>query len=78
MRPDRPRPGAQGSSRYGARRTAQPACFILFLHTLEIIWVAIFSLVSLAGTLPPEFLEDRRRGAAPDIRAQALRREVGG
>ena len=31
-------------------------CFTLFRHALDIIWVAIFSLVSLAGTLPAEFL----------------------
>jgi cytochrome o ubiquinol oxidase subunit III len=31
-------------------------CFTLFWHALDIIWVAIFSLVYLVGTLPPEFL----------------------
>ena len=31
-------------------------CFSLFWHALDIIWVAIFSLVYLVGTLPPELL----------------------
>ena len=31
-------------------------CFTLFWHALDIIWVAIFSLVYLVGTLPAEFL----------------------
>jgi cytochrome o ubiquinol oxidase subunit III len=31
-------------------------CFTLFWHALDIIWVAIFSLVYLVGTLPPELL----------------------
>jgi len=31
-------------------------CFTLFWHALDIIWVAIFSLVYLVGTLPPGFL----------------------
>ena len=31
-------------------------CFTLFWHALDIIWIAIFSLVYLVGTLPPEFL----------------------
>jgi cytochrome o ubiquinol oxidase subunit 3 len=31
-------------------------CFTLFWHALDIIWVAIFSLVYLVGSLPPEFL----------------------
>lgn len=31
-------------------------CFTLFWHALDIIWVAIFSLVYLVGTLPPEYL----------------------
>lgn len=31
-------------------------CFSLFWHALDIIWVGIFSLVYLVGTLPPEFL----------------------
>lgn len=31
-------------------------CFTLFWHALDIIWVAIFSLVYLVGTLPPEIL----------------------
>jgi cytochrome o ubiquinol oxidase subunit III len=31
-------------------------CFTLFWHALDIIWVAIFSLVYLVGALPPEFL----------------------
>ncbi|HUN27322.1 MAG TPA: cytochrome c oxidase subunit 3 [Steroidobacteraceae bacterium] len=31
-------------------------CFSLFWHALDIIWVAIFSLVYLVGTLPPEML----------------------
>jgi cytochrome o ubiquinol oxidase subunit III len=31
-------------------------CFSLFWHALDIIWVAIFSLVYLVGTLPSEFL----------------------
>jgi cytochrome o ubiquinol oxidase subunit 3 len=31
-------------------------CFALFWHALDIIWVAIFSLVYLVGTLPPELL----------------------
>jgi len=31
-------------------------CFTLFWHALDIIWVAIFSLVYLVGTLPSEFL----------------------
>lgn len=31
-------------------------CFTLFRHALDMIWVAILSLVSLAGLLPPEFL----------------------
>ena len=31
-------------------------CFSLFWHALDIIWVGIFSLVYLVGTLPPELL----------------------
>jgi cytochrome o ubiquinol oxidase subunit 3 len=31
-------------------------CFTLFWHALDIIWVAIFSLVYLVGGLPPEYL----------------------
>ena len=31
-------------------------CFTLFWHALDIIWVAIFSLVYLVGTLPPQML----------------------
>jgi cytochrome o ubiquinol oxidase subunit 3 len=31
-------------------------CFSLFWHALDIIWVAIFSLVYLVGVLPPELL----------------------
>jgi cytochrome o ubiquinol oxidase subunit III len=31
-------------------------CFSLFWHALDIIWVAIFSLVYLVGTLPAELL----------------------
>ncbi len=31
-------------------------CFSLFWHALDIIWVAIFSLVYLVGTLPQELL----------------------
>jgi cytochrome o ubiquinol oxidase subunit III len=31
-------------------------CFSLFWHALDIIWVAIFSLVYLVGTLPSEML----------------------
>jgi cytochrome o ubiquinol oxidase subunit III len=31
-------------------------CFSLFWHALDIIWVAIFSLVYLVGTLPREIL----------------------
>jgi cytochrome o ubiquinol oxidase subunit 3 len=31
-------------------------CFTLFWHALDIIWVAIFSLVYLVGTLPPAYL----------------------
>jgi cytochrome o ubiquinol oxidase subunit 3 len=31
-------------------------CLSLFWHALDIIWVAIFSLVYLVGTLPPELL----------------------
>jgi cytochrome o ubiquinol oxidase subunit III len=31
-------------------------CFSLFWHALDIIWVAIFSLVYLVGTLPREML----------------------
>ena len=31
-------------------------CFSLFWHALDIIWVAIFSLVYLVGSLPPELL----------------------
>jgi cytochrome o ubiquinol oxidase subunit 3 len=31
-------------------------CFSLFWHALDIIWVAIFSLVYLVGSLPKEFL----------------------
>jgi cytochrome o ubiquinol oxidase subunit III len=31
-------------------------CFTLFWHALDIIWVAIFSLVYLVGTLPAEYL----------------------
>jgi cytochrome o ubiquinol oxidase subunit 3 len=31
-------------------------CFSLFWHALDIIWVAIFSLVYLVGTLPSELL----------------------
>jgi cytochrome o ubiquinol oxidase subunit 3 len=31
-------------------------CFSLFWHALDIIWVAIFSLVYLVGTLPPDYL----------------------
>ena len=31
-------------------------CFTLFWHTLDIIWVGIFILVYLVGTLPTEFL----------------------
>ena len=31
-------------------------CFSLFWHALDIIWVAIFSLVYLVGALPPELL----------------------
>jgi cytochrome o ubiquinol oxidase subunit 3 len=31
-------------------------CFSLFWHALDIIWVAIFSLVYLVGTLPQEIL----------------------
>jgi len=31
-------------------------CFTLFWHALDIIWVAIFSLVYLVGTLPREML----------------------
>ncbi|HTV52290.1 MAG TPA: cytochrome o ubiquinol oxidase subunit III [Steroidobacteraceae bacterium] len=31
-------------------------CFSLFWHALDIIWVAIFSLVYLVGTLPPRYL----------------------
>lgn len=31
-------------------------CFTLFWHALDIIWVAIFSLVYLVGTLPPQLL----------------------
>ena len=32
-------------------------CFSLFWHALDIFWVAIFSLVYLVGTLPPELLQ---------------------
>jgi cytochrome o ubiquinol oxidase subunit III len=31
-------------------------CFTLFWHALDIVWVAIFSLVYLVGSLPPELL----------------------
>jgi cytochrome o ubiquinol oxidase subunit III len=31
-------------------------CFSLFWHALDIIWVAIFNLVYLVGSLPPELL----------------------
>jgi cytochrome o ubiquinol oxidase subunit 3 len=31
-------------------------CFSLFWHALDIIWVGIFSLVYLVGSLPPELL----------------------
>ena len=31
-------------------------CFSLFWHALDIIWVGIFSLVYLVGTLPTELL----------------------
>lgn len=31
-------------------------CFALFWHALDIVWVAIFSLVYLVGTLPAELL----------------------
>ena len=31
-------------------------CFTLFWHALDIIWVAIFSLVYLVGSLPPQML----------------------
>ncbi len=31
-------------------------CFSLFWHALDIIWVGIFSLVYLVGTLPRELL----------------------
>jgi len=31
-------------------------CFTLFWHALDIIWVAIFSLVYLVGALPPKLL----------------------
>jgi cytochrome o ubiquinol oxidase subunit 3 len=31
-------------------------CFSLFWHALDIVWVAIFSLVYLVGSLPPELL----------------------
>jgi cytochrome o ubiquinol oxidase subunit 3 len=31
-------------------------CFSLFWHALDIIWVGIFSLVYLVGTLPAELL----------------------
>ena len=31
-------------------------CFTLFRHALDMVWVAILSLVSLAGMPPPEFL----------------------
>ena len=31
-------------------------CFSLFWHALDIIWVAIFSLVYLVGTLPAQIL----------------------
>jgi cytochrome o ubiquinol oxidase subunit 3 len=28
-------------------------CFSLFWHTLDIVWVALFSLVYLVGVAPP-------------------------
>ena len=31
-------------------------CFSLFWHALDIVWVAIFNLVYLVGSLPPELL----------------------
>lgn len=31
-------------------------CFTLFWHALDIVWVAIFNLVYLVGSLPPELL----------------------